>query len=713
VLVDEYQDVNRASARLLRAVAGEGKRLWVVGDSRQSIYRFRGASSSNMAAFALDYPGAGVGQLGVNYRSTSEVVGGFVGFAPRMGASQDMLALCLVADHGASGMHPQTRRFDTLDEEAAGIAAAIRELEATGVTLRDQAVLCRTNGRLNMIAAALEARGIPVLHLGSLFERDEVRDLLALMSLVVDPYGDGLARVGAMRRYDLSLQDVQIATQGLRQREGAALTKLAALAGETALSEAGTDTLTRLAADLAGFATNASPWDFLTTYLLDRTELLAGLATGDSVAARMRGVAIWQFLNFIRDRGVAGAGLPIQRSLDRIRQLVLLAEERDLRQIPAGALHMDAVRLMTVHGSKGLEFEAVHIPGLTVSSFPSSNRGQRCPPPDGMVEGTGNLTGAEEARRAQEHEEQCLFFVATSRARTHLRLYLARRQPNGTNRSPSPFLEGFAAREIAQPATMPLPPDAPRPTPIIVTRPADWPLTDSRLRSYEQCPRRFFYTHVLGLGSARKPTPFSRTHDCLYELIRWLSAERVSGEPDELAAAQEFERIRTASGPTEHAYAADYLRLAGRLVSALVRSGAGRRFRAAEPLAIDFANGRVVVEPDEIAELPNGVVVLRRVRTGRKRSDEYDRLEYSLYLIAGERHFSGRFAVEAVHLTDERVEPVAVTTKKIANRQTTSDQILAGIAAGRFPPEIDTVTCPRCPHFFICAATPRGPLQIV
>ena len=88
-------------------------------------------------------------------------------------------------------------------------------------------------------------------------------------------------------------------------------------------------------------------------------------------------------------------------------------------------------------------------------------------------------------------------------------------------------------------------------------------------------------------------------------------------------------------------------------------------------------------------------------------------MKYSLYLIAGERHFAGRFAVEAVHLTDESVDPVTVTAKKIANRQVTSDQILHKIAAGEFPPKIDAVTCPRCPHFFICAATPRGPLQIV
>jgi hypothetical protein len=258
-----------------------------------------------------------------------------------------------------------------------------------------------------------------------------------------------------------------------------------------------------------------------------------------------------------------------------------------------------------------------------------------------------------------------------------------------------------------------LPPGAPGPTPIAITRPTDWHVTDGRLLLYEICPRRFFYTHVLGLGGARKTTAFSRTHDCVHHLIRWLSAERLTGEPDEAAAAREFDSIWQTRGPTDHAFAADYLRLASRLVSALVRSGAGRRFRAAEPLAIDFANGRIIVEPDEIAELSNGSIVLRRIRTGRKRSEEYDRLEYSLYLLAGQRHFAGAFAVEAIHLTDESIDFVAVTPKKIANRQVKSDEMLAGIAAGWFPAEVDAVTCPRCPHFFICPATPSGPLDLV
>src|SRR5712691_4552882 len=136
-----------------------------------------------------------------------------------MGASKGMLPLALNADRGSGATLPEIRAFDTLAQEEEGIAASIRELEASGVRLRDQSVLCRSNKRLNEIAAALEARGIPTLHLGSLFEREEVRDLLAMLSLAVDRFGDGLARVGAMPRYALPLQDVYLVTKRIREAD--------------------------------------------------------------------------------------------------------------------------------------------------------------------------------------------------------------------------------------------------------------------------------------------------------------------------------------------------------------------------------------------------------------------------------------------------------------------------------------------------------------
>jgi superfamily I DNA/RNA helicase len=715
VLVDEYQDVNRASVRLVKALAGDGKRLWVVGDARQSIYRFRGASSVNMAAFATEFSGTVVDQLEVSYRSTQQIIDAFTAFAASMAASDGMLKLKLKANRGDGLSVPDLRRSKTDDDEAETIAAAIRELESKGVRLRDQAVLCRTNRRLNEIAAALEVRGIPVLHLGSLFERDEVRDLLALMSLVVEPFGDALVRVASMPRYNVPLQDIHVAIRHLRNGKGPAVERLAELHHVAGLSTEGAGGFTRLAQDLQGVRAQAHAWDLLTSYLLDRTDLGLQMASATSVPARMRNVAVWQFLNFLREESPLTSGLPIHRTLDRVRQLVLLAEERDLRQVPAPALHMDAVRLMTVHGSKGLEFEAVHLPGLTQASFPSSYRGQRCPPPQGLISGAAGLSVSEEAKRSHAQEEECLFFVAMSRARTYLSFYQPQFHATGRNRSPSELLAKIPQsliHETANPPVIPLPADAPRPVPIVVRHAPDWAVTDRRLELYQKCPRRFFYTHVLGLGAARKTTAFSRTHDCLYEVIRWLAEIRVGSEPSIAEAETAFESIWQARGPTGHAFAPDYRRLASRLVGALVKSGAGRSFRKAEPLAIDLPNGRVVVEPNEMAQLPDGTILLRRVRTGYRTQQEYDGLEYTLYHFAGAAHFGRSFAVEALHLTDETMEAVTITSKKLTNRREEADEMLAAIGAGVFPQHIDPLSCPRCPHFFICPASPKGPLTL-
>jgi superfamily I DNA/RNA helicase len=712
ILVDEYQDVNRASARLLRAVAGDGRRLWVVGDARQSIYRFRGASSTNLSRFVGDYPDARTAALAVNYRSSQEILDLVERFARDMDASAGMLPLSMRAIRGKCGARPQIRRYVKLENEISGVAANIRELEAAGIPFRAQAVLCRTNSRLNEIAAGLEARGIAVLHLGSLFERPEIRDCLALLSLAIDPFAGGLVRIATLPRYRMSLQDVQTVSRACQAIPGSALKKLAEVAKDSGISPGGAASVARLSQDLGGLSGSDSSWSYLTTLLLDRTRHVAELAADTSVSGRMKAIALWQFLNFVRTPGPPVQGPPIRRTLDRVRQLVLLAEERDLRQVPSSALRMDAVRLMTVHGSKGLEFEAVHIPGLVASGFPSNARAARCPPPIGMIEDPG-YSGGDALKILHAREEECLFFVAASRAQTHLRLTLYTTQENGSRRNESgylPRIEHFAD-EVRPCKEIPLPPDAPRPQRITIHWATGWSATDADIQAYEGCRRRFFYTRVLKLGNARKPTAFSLTHDCLYGVIDWLSTNRPTTEASAEATQAEFERLWLERGPIDHAYAADYHRLASRLVNALVRLGAGRQFQAVEPLALDLPNGRVLVHPDEIARLPDGAMVVRRVRTGKKRSDEYDRIEYTLYMLAGQAHFGPNCRFEAVHLTNEIVDPISVSAKKIETRKQATNDLLTDLRAGDFPPSPDAVTCPRCPHFFICDATPHGPLS--
>ena len=121
VLVDEYQDVNRASVRLLKAIVGEGRNLWVVGDARQSIYRFRGASATNMVQFPVDFPGAKICQLGINYRSVQKVVDTFTAFSSNMKASAGALPLQLTVSRGTTDDEPEFRVVGSTDDEVSAV----------------------------------------------------------------------------------------------------------------------------------------------------------------------------------------------------------------------------------------------------------------------------------------------------------------------------------------------------------------------------------------------------------------------------------------------------------------------------------------------------------------------------------------------------------------------------------------------------------------
>ena len=387
VLVDEYQDVNRSSVRLIEAICPDGENLWVVGDAKQSIYRFRGASSFNVARFGKeDFKGGGRGRLKLNYRSSKEVVDAFSAFATGMKVADGDGAL--EADRGALGHPVELRSVRRADDQVVAIADAIEAMRSAGHGYRDQAVLCTGNERLSTIGRDLERLGIPVLFLGSLFERPEVKDLLALLSLLVDARAMGMVRVGTLPQFELCLGDVAAVLGHLREAGAHGDCGGWSRIDVDILSEPGRAAWARLQAALAGFTETSAPWDVLAALLLDRTRMGADIATAASVAQRSRGIAIWQFMNFLRVQP-GGAGFPVRRLLDRVRQLVRIGDDRDLRQLPASAQGLDAVRLMTVHGAKGLEFPVVHLPGLNRDTLPGNARSPACLPPDGMVIGGG------------------------------------------------------------------------------------------------------------------------------------------------------------------------------------------------------------------------------------------------------------------------------------------------------------------------------------
>lgn len=706
VLVDEYQDVNRSSVRLLAALRGDGRNLWAVGDAKQSIYRFRGASSFNMARFGKgDFPGGERGRLKRNYRSVGEVVGAFSTFAVRMRAGDDGSGL--VADRAPKGMNPELRTVEGSEQQAVALADGIEEMRAAGHAYRDQAVLCTGNDKLSALGQDLERLGVPVLFLGSLFERPEVKDLLSLLSVLTDRRAMGLVRVGCWPEFEMPFADVAAVLDHLRAADGAPAPWLDNLEAIPALSRSGRAALEALAGVLRGFDQAASPRTVLATVLLDRTRIAARLAGSADPADRTRRIAIWQFMNFVRAQP-AGPGLPIARLLDRVRRLVRLGDDRDLRQLPAAAQGIDAVRLMTIHGAKGLEFPVVHVPGLNADTIPRTPPAPPCPAPDGMIEG-GEGSALEIFRSGQAEEQECLFYVALSRARDRLFLYAPTRKSNGRNRPTSPFLErlgsSLARRSVVPSRTLPPAPDA---GDIALVVDGGLRFSAPQIALYESCPRRFFYTHVLQVGGRRTATAFMRLHDA----VRAVVEELVGGESP--AVDEDLEhRVNgalAAQGLADHGYRAEYQALALTMVRFFVAIRAGHTPETPAALSLTFGDERIIVRPDDVLVRPDGGRTLRRVRTGHLRSTESKDVAAAAFVLASRQAFP-EAVVELVYLSDGAARPLSLSPNELQNRRERLAGFLRNIRLGRFPANVSPRSCPGCPAFFICGPTPAGALR--
>src|SRR5205085_1484854 len=416
VLVDEYQDVNRACGVLLGLLANRGEGLWVVGDTRQAIYRWRGAAPAQVQHFLKDFPHGRTKALTINYRSLPPIVRLISAVASQMSAlpATDSRTETAViperADFSAWHAHRQESnttsdeqsavRFEIAtdaDAEAHGLARLIKSEKERGVPFRAQAVICRKHSQLARFARALEAEDVPTLYLGDLFERSEVRDLLSLVALACDGSGRTLPRVARFSEFRIPLREVRAILRAAKEtgrefpdalisstttqagdasardrvREGATETEdeTSVENKESNTGNEGEEGLARLTYHLSRVAHVQSAWKMLAHYLLIHSRYLAPLLADNSSAGAQRRLAIYQLLQF-------------------------------------------------VHSEEARALEAT-----------------------GETEETGE---AGEARKDTHwEEEECLFFVALSRARDSLFLSRAERYGNSNSKA-SELLENIA-----------------------------------------------------------------------------------------------------------------------------------------------------------------------------------------------------------------------------------------------------------------------------
>ena len=369
LMIDEYQDTNRAQYHLVQLLAAGTRNLMVVGDPDQGVYSFRGATIRNILDFEQDYPDATVIPLTRNYRSTrtildaaNAVIANNRGRTPK--------DLWTEADAG----EPITRYHATDEQDEA--LAVVREVEdhvRRGGSLDDVAVFYRTNAQSRVLEDALMRVQVPYRVVGGVrfYERREVKDVLAYLQLIANPDDDV-----AFRRV------INVPRRGIGDRSVAAL-EAHALAGATSLMDAARD-----ADAVAGLGPRAVGAVRSFVALLDalRTELEHGMGVAELVEQ------VWERTGYLRELQAEGTIEALGRE-ENVRELRSVAHGivSDADEVPDGGQEalralLDAVTLvndqdqvtdgegaitlMTLHTAKGLEFPLVVLTGMEDGVFP-------------------------------------------------------------------------------------------------------------------------------------------------------------------------------------------------------------------------------------------------------------------------------------------------------------------------------------------------------
>lgn len=366
LLVDEYQDTNRAQYQLVRLLAGEAGNLCVVGDDDQSIYGWRGADVRNILDFRTDFPRAHLVRLEENYRSTPEVLA-LANVV--ISANTGRLGKTLRPTHASGEPVTVVHCLDERDE-ADFVGEEISSRAARSVrSLRDVAVVYRTNAQSRALEETLRRRAIPYRLVGTVrfYDRREIRDLLSYLKLVANPADDEAFRraVAVPRR---GLGDATIEQLALAARE-AGIPLLAAAARTElhgALRPAARGALAEFAALIHRFsdAAREAGVDELLRDIIAAIRYDEYLrADGPEAAERLdnvRELVTGAAEQLVDDEGEVGL-----TPLDRFLQRAMLVADLDRLDPEA-----EAVTLMTLHNAKGLEFPVVFITGLEDGLFP-------------------------------------------------------------------------------------------------------------------------------------------------------------------------------------------------------------------------------------------------------------------------------------------------------------------------------------------------------
>ncbi len=401
VLVDEYQDTNRAQYRLLQLLSSQERNLAVVGDDAQSVYSFRGADINNILDFEDDFPDATVVKLEQNYRSTQTILSAANALIAH---NREQKPKTLWTDQG-EGDPIRVRELDDEHAEARFVVGEVERMVDEGTSRAEIAVFYRTNAQSRSLEDTLVRRDVGYQVVGGtkFYERAEIRDAMAYLTALVNQRDAGaFTRIANSPKRGIGQTSLSRLLAHATAMDVPVWEAAADPATVPGLGSAAVKALTRFMGTMVDLLTRARegvPVGDLLEAVLHETGYLDALAAERTIEAQGRTENLQELVEAGREFDAAppeGDG-----SLGAFLQQVALVSDTDPQAADEGL-----VTLMTLHNAKGLEYPIVFVIGCEEGIFPHSRA---------LDEG-----GLEEERR--------LAYVAVTRAMRDLTLTYARRR---------------------------------------------------------------------------------------------------------------------------------------------------------------------------------------------------------------------------------------------------------------------------------------------
>ena len=425
ILVDEFQDTNYAQYQIVRLLSQKHKNLAVVGDDDQSIYRFRGASISNILSFKKDYPKCKQVVLNQNFRSTQQILD--ASYKLIRHNNPDRLEIKNKIDKrlksSKRGVPPELLHCLTLSCEADQVAKKIQELKRSKkYSYKDFAILARANNHLVPFMQSLNSLSIPNVFAGSssLLQQPEIKMLIAfLKSLVYDDDNLSFFHLATSEIYQI---DPETMTRYYTQakRSNRKITEIFATANED------NKQIAEIISDLENYRKKFNEYsagEILYDFLKSK-KYLKRLTRKLSVENEVKIANIAKFFERIFEFDQTATDRSVHNFLQNLELIIEAGDDQLASDIDPD---LDAVNVMTVHSAKGLEWPVVFVVNMVADRFPSRDRREKIPIPDKLIK--------EKLPEKDFHlqEERRLFYVATTRAKDYL--YISSAEDYGGKRA--------------------------------------------------------------------------------------------------------------------------------------------------------------------------------------------------------------------------------------------------------------------------------------